>query len=225
MIDAVMAFLSAPLDLYCERTDPTYWAEPVNAISNAAFLIAALAAFMHWRRSGGRDPPVLALIVVVVLVGLGSFAFHTWATRGAMLLDVVPIGIFIYGYFLLALRRILKLAWFPAILLFTAFIALSLSLARFVPRDVLNGASGYLPALAALFAIGWLARTQYAGRALLLAGAIFIASLASRIADLAVCGAIPLGTHFVWHVLNAAVLYVVLRAVLANRAGAAQEPP
>ena len=28
------------IDAYCERTDPSYWSEPVNAVTNAAFLIA-----------------------------------------------------------------------------------------------------------------------------------------------------------------------------------------
>jgi len=32
---------SAPIDLYCERTDASFWAEPANALTNAAFLIAA----------------------------------------------------------------------------------------------------------------------------------------------------------------------------------------
>ena len=33
--------LTQQFDGYCERVDLTYWAEPVNAITNAAFLIAA----------------------------------------------------------------------------------------------------------------------------------------------------------------------------------------
>src|SRR5258708_15060926 len=105
---------SAPIDLYCERTDTSFWAEPANALTNAAFLIAAAAAFWLWRRQSAsdrsRDWPALALIVVVVAVGLGSFAFHTLATRGAELADVIPIAVFIYGYLLLALRRFVGLA-------------------------------------------------------------------------------------------------------------------
>src|SRR5262249_44767381 len=101
---------STPIDLYCERTDPSFWAEPANALTNAAFLIAAAAAFWMWRRAGGRVFPVLALIVVLVAVGLGSFAFHTFETRGARLADVIPIAIFIYGYLLLAMMRFLRMA-------------------------------------------------------------------------------------------------------------------
>src|SRR5258707_14435816 len=116
---------SAPIDLYCERTDASFWAEPANALTNAAFLIAAAAAFWLWRRQSAsdrsRDWPALALIVVVVAVGLGSFAFHTLATRGAELADVIPIAGFIYGYLLLTFRRFLGLAAGVALAIVVAY--------------------------------------------------------------------------------------------------------
>lgn len=207
---------STPIDQYCERLDPSFWAEPVNALTNAAFILAAVMALLDWRRSGSNDRPILALIMVVFAIGLGSFAFHTLATRGARLLDVIPIGIFIYGYFLLALRRMLGMRWVYAIVLLIAFIALSNALAILVPRDVLNGSTGYFPALAALLIIGWLRKDSAPGRAMLTAAAIFIASLGLRIIDLDICSAFPVGTHFLWHVLNALLLYVLLRGALAR---------
>ncbi len=209
---------TTPIDLYCERLGPSFWAEPVNALSNAAFLIAAWAAFVLWRREGRGDLAILALILVAAAVGLGSFAFHTWATRGAMLLDVIPIGIFIYGYFLLALRRFLKLSWPWSLALLAGFILLSNGLASLVPRAVLNGSSGYFPALAALIAIGWMVRARPAGQAMLIAAAAFTAALVLRIVDLDVCGALPVGTHFLWHILNAVVLYAVLRGAIRDKA-------
>jgi len=30
------------IDGYCERLDPSFWSEPVNAVTNAAFVIAAI---------------------------------------------------------------------------------------------------------------------------------------------------------------------------------------
>ena len=208
---------STPIDLYCERLAPSFWAEPVNALTNAAFFVAAWAAFRLWRRNGHGDRAIMALILAVVAVGLGSFAFHTLATRGALLLDVGPIGIFIYGYVLLALRRFLTLSWPLALGLLAGFIALSLGLAVWVPRPTLDGSAGYFPALAVLFAIGWPRRARVLGRALLLAGVLFAASIALRIADLPLCGAFPLGTHFLWHILNAAVIYTVLYGAISER--------
>jgi hypothetical protein len=208
---------SSPVDLYCERITLFFWAEPVNALSNIGFLIAAFAAFQLWRRKGKGDFPILILIAVVAAVGLGSFAFHTLATRGAMLLDVVPIGIFIYGYFLLAMRRFLLLSWPGALASLAAFVAVSLGLASLVPRDVLNGSAGYLPALAALIVLGWMLRGHVAGQAMLIAAGVFTISLTFRIVDLDICSRWPLGTHFLWHLFNAAVLYVALRGAIAER--------
>ncbi len=220
MSDAASSW-STPIDLYCERTDPSFWSEPVNAVSNIAFLFAAAAAYWSWRRSGRRDPAVLALIGVVVLIGFGSFTFHTVATRGAILLDVGPIGIFIYGYFLLALRRFLHLAWPLAIAGLLGFVVLSTVVTDQAPRTVLNGSSGYLPALVALVAIGGMVRATPWGRAMLLSATIFVVSIALRTIDLDICNAVPLGTHFLWHICNAIVLYLALRGAIAERSAQA----
>jgi hypothetical protein len=119
---------SAPVSSYCERSNASFWAEPLNAATNAAFLIAAAVAFHMWRRGGGRDQPALALIVVVVAVGLGSFTFHTVATRGAALADTIPIAIFIYGYLLLALRRFLHVSPAGAVAIVLAYGAIAQTL-------------------------------------------------------------------------------------------------
>lgn len=216
----------APVFDYCERQSSAFWAEPVNALSNFAFVIAAAVAFILWRRRGGTDYPALALMIVTASVGVGSFIFHTVATRGAMLLDVIPIGIFIYGYFLLALRRFFGLAMAAATAITLAFAVGSL-LATTV--DALNGSVGYLPALAALWifaALLWPRGQRETARALVAAGLLFAISLVFRTIDRAICPAFPLGAHFLWHVLNAGVLWLLMRAaIVAGRRGDDQASP
>lgn len=212
---------SRPVDLYCERFGPSFWAEPVNAVTNASFVIAAVAAFLLWRRGGGRDWPALALIGVTCLIGIGSFIFHTVATRGAALFDTVPIAVFIYGYLWLALRRFLGVSAWTAPALVIAFGLLSYVEGVLVPRGTLNGSHAYLPALAALLVVGWLTRETGPRRLLLSAAAVFAVSIVFRSLDQAVCEALPLGTHFLWHSLNGLVLYLLLRAALL----APQQPP
>jgi hypothetical protein len=204
----------APVIDYCERQSPAFWAEPANAVSNFAFIIAAAAGFLLWRRRGGADYPALALIIVTASVGVGSFIFHTVATRGAMLLDVIPIAIFIYGYFLLALRRYFRLPMAPAAAMTLAFAAGS-SFAGTI--EALNGSVGYLPALAALSifaALLWSRGQSETARALAAAALLFAISLVFRTIDRAVCPMFPLGAHFVWHLLNACVLWLLLRAAI-----------
>jgi hypothetical protein len=40
---------------------------------------------------------------------------------------------------------------------------------------------------------------------------IFSLSLVLRTVDAAICPAFPLGTHFIWHLLNGLVLYLGMR--------------
>ncbi len=61
-----------PICAYCERGDPGFWAEPVNALSNAAFLIAAGLAAWRLRRAGTADAPALLLSALVAVVGLAK---------------------------------------------------------------------------------------------------------------------------------------------------------
>jgi hypothetical protein len=208
---------SRPVDLYCERTDPSFWSEPVNAITNASFLIAAAVAFLHYRRHGGRDWPVFLLILLTATIGVGSFIFHTVATRGAALFDTVPIAVFIYGYLFFALRRFLALSFVAAAALLIAFVVLSYAESAVVPRGALNGSHAYLPALAATFVVGWFARKRRAGPLILTAGATIAVSLFFRSIDQMVCGTFPLGTHFLWHSLNGLGLYLLLRAALTDK--------
>jgi hypothetical protein len=215
MVNLIIAGI--PIDLYCERTDASLWSEPVNAISNVAFLIAAAVALRLWSREDRGDWPALALIIVVAIVGLGSFVFHAVATTGSILADVVPIAVFIYGYLLLALRRFVRVRFVAALAIVIAYAAGAQALAAQAPLRVLSGSAGYLPALAALIAVALTAREPQVRRSLGLAALVFAMSLALRTADLAVCPAFPLGTHFAWHILNAAVLYVLLRTAIVAR--------
>ena len=78
-------------DDYCERTDFSLWSEPLNAITNLAFLIAAV---VMWRRSQGVTI-ARALSVILFIIGIASGLFHTLATAWASAADVLSILIFI----------------------------------------------------------------------------------------------------------------------------------
>jgi hypothetical protein len=213
---------SEPLNLYCERLGPGLWAEPLNALSNAAFFIAAAAAFFHWWGAGGRDMPALLLILVTVAIGIGSTIFHTVATRGAILLDIIPIAVFVAGYLVLVWRRYLKFGVVSAIAALVIFEIVSLTLPSVTPPGFLNRSVPYLPALVMLVVIAALVQGRTRPNSaegatsqwLWIAAGLFTFSFLLRSIDIAVCRFFPLGTHFIWHCLNAAVLYVLLRAAI-----------
>jgi len=204
----------APLDLYCERVAPDLTGEPLNAISNAAFFVAALAATRAalGQAASRGDAFLWVLIALVYLIGAGSTAFHTFANRWSNLADVIPIAAFIYAFFLYAMRRFVRLSWLRAIVATALFFAASYVFAKAIPPDTLNGSVGYLPAFAGLIGLGaYLAATRHpAGPWLLAAAGVFLISLTFRTIDQSLCAALPTGTHWVWHALNAVVLYLAL---------------
>ena len=215
----------ASIDAYCERTDPSFWSEPLNAASNGAFLIGAALALRLWRRAGAGDWPALVFIALAAVVGVGSFLFHTFANRWSALADVLPIAAFIYSYFFLAMRRFIGFGLTAAMastLLFAAFhLGFDRVWAAVFGAVTLNGSVGYLPAALALVGVGgvlrrmggWRARV---GRELMLAAAIFALSLTFRSVDNALCDVLPTGTHFVWHILNGLLLFVLIRTAIGT---------
>lgn len=214
---------------YCERgLDPGFWAEPLNAVSNAAFLIAAAIAFAAWQRERVHRPALveLALLVLVAVIGVGSFLFHTYATRWAVIADVLPITVFMIAYLAYALRRLVRLSWLGSGMMLALFV-LSLWGAESVDcgaRPCLNGSAGYLPALAALGLIGgWLVWSGHAaGRLIATGAAVFLVSLTLRTLDRDLCAATAFlgarrgGTHFLWHVCNATLLGLLLIAAVRH---------
>ena len=88
-------------------------------------------------------------------------------------------------------------------------------------KPCLNGSVGYLPALGALIVIGMLLveRHHRAGPYVVWGAAIFAISIVFRSVDLSFCDQVVIdgrnvGTHFIWHLLNALVLFLLLRASL-----------
>jgi len=199
------------LDLYCERTGAGFWSEPVNALTNAAFLVAGA---LLWRGAAGAGERRL-LAALVGLIGIGSFLFHTFATVWASWLDRGPIALYIYVFLWLFLARVAGLPWWGALGGLGLFAVASRTLTARFPPEAFNGSYAYFPALAALAllaAYAWGRRRGSAGRLAAAAG-LFALSIAFRSVDETLCASWPLGTHFLWHALNAAVLYLTATAL------------
>ena len=208
------------IDIYCERTGPELWSEPINLISNGAFLIAAALLLRPWLRlySGrlrqGWDR--LLLILLLAAIGVGSGLWHLYAERWAMLADVLPIAAFISVFLLVFLVRVARAPPLVAAALFLLYHGVNAGVQALLPADFLNGSVFYLPTWATMVAMAlWLAtRAHGAWRHYAWAAGLFLASLAFRTVDMALCGLWPLGTHFLWHLLNAVLLYLLVDGLL-----------
>jgi|EndMetStandDraft_5_1072996.scaffolds.fasta_scaffold188357_2 hypothetical protein len=229
---------------YCERgLDPTFWAEPLNALSNLGFILAgALALRELMARPAGEGKAVrYALVVLVFIIGIGSFLFHTVAEPWAATADVAPIGLFMLAYFAYALSRFVGLPLWaipPALAGFAYVISQAMQLQcwrgqigftlpvpAFENASCLNGSLGYLPALAAMLLISGLlaARRHPTAPYVLAASLVFMVSLTFRTMDRIWCQDLivagrSIGTHFLWHLLNSTTLYLLLLAAVRHGA-------
>ncbi len=206
------------LDLYCERLGPGLLAEPLNAVTNGAFLLAAWWIQARARRLGVRgDRGIAGLTVLVVAIGVGSGLLHTVATTWALVADVLPILLFQLLFLWLYLRRRAALGTPGALLLLGLFLLATLA-GRTAPQ-LLNGSLAYSPTLLVLLLLGW--REQRRHPQLLLAGGVFSVSLLLRSSDQLLCPWLPIGTHLLWHLLNAVVLALATRSLMPDRPAAA----
>lgn len=199
-----MGWLTA-VDGYCERLGPGYWAEPVNALTNLAFL---LAAAVMWRRVLGF-PLARAMVLVLAAIGIGSYLFHTHANRLTGVMDVVPIAGFILLYVFAASRDLLGMKPWQAgvsVVAFLPYAALTVPLWAMLPG--LGSSAGYAPVPVLMLLYAGLLRRSAPGtaRGLAVGAALLVLSLSFRTLDGPLCTVNPLGLHFVWHLLNAVML-------------------
>ncbi|MGI5244983.1 hypothetical protein [Dactylosporangium sp. CA-139066] len=204
------------VDGYCERLGPGLWAEPLNAVSNLAFLIASALLLVRFRRDGPRALPIL-----LGVVGLCSLSFHTFADGVTAALDSLSILVFVLVAIVLLVRHGFGVPASPAWLAVPAFIvasgAVDAALLLAGPRYTLGG---YLPAGLALAVFAVALRS----RRLLLATGVFAVSLTLRTLDEPLCGSLPIGTHWLWHCLNAVVLYLVALDIADRVTGRTPRP-
>lgn len=210
----------APVDAYCERTGPEYWSEPVNALTNLAFLLAALVMARRLRGPGLATGRVLAGVLFVI--GLGSWLFHTHANGLTGLMDVLPILTFILIYVFAATRDYLGARPWVAALVTAGFIPYAtVTVPLFAQMPGLGSSASYAPVPVLILAYAVLLRNRLprVARGLAIGAGLLTLSLTFRTLDQTSCAVLPIGTHFMWHILNATMLAWMIEVWRRHRTG------
>lgn len=205
--------------IYCEQLLAIDGFEPWNALTNAAFLIAAWLGWRAFTRAG-KTPSARVLVGLCGLIGLGSFAWHATAAPWAQWADVLPILGFVLVYLYVALRGLLGVTPPLAGAACAALVGAAI-LAMGLFEEALNGSIAYLPVWASLFVLSVLLHLRRSGawRGFALATLLFAVSLTCRSVDLMFCAATQSrGTHWLWHLCNALLLYVLMQTFARHRA-------
>ena len=198
-------YLSQSIDIYCERLDVGIWAEPINAVTNFAFILAAIIMWIRCKKLvEGR-----VLSFLLFSIGCGSFLFHTFAQTWAAILDVTPILIFILTYIYAANRRFLvwsKRMSITGVILFLPYQFLVVSILSSI--QFFGSSAQYVPVAILIFFYSALLHKSKTNlsRELFVGATILSLSIFARTIDEPLCLIVSVGTHFIWHILNAIML-------------------
>ena len=195
----------APVDGYCERIDGSFWSEPLNAITNIFFLVAAIWVL----RREGLNSTARILAIILGMIGFASFLFHSFAQTWAGALDVLLILLFTLFYLFAASKDFLGVPRSIALLLTLGYFPFSIVVDWLtLPLTFLGSTRVYMPILILiiLFSLLIYTRLPKVSRGLAIGAFILMTSMIARILDVPLCQTIPIGTHFLWHVMNAVML-------------------
>lgn len=190
--------------VYAETDLTALVAEPWNAVSSLAILFPALYWGIRLRGEFSRFPFLYSCMPLLLLGGLGSTLYHAFRSSNLLLmLDVLPTALLmiligIYFWF-----KVLPVWWqvFSIVLPLTAtrFVLFEL-----MPPEMavnlgyfISGTSIFLPVLI------YLKRSHFAHyQDIVLSIGFLSASLLFRDLDHRVGALLPMGSHFLWHLLS-----------------------
>ena len=211
-----------PQTTYCERgLAPNFWAEPINALANIAFIIAGYLGYRILKEHGVKSKELVIMPWLLSLVGLGSFIYHTARNSVTLIFDAVPIYVFILYALFLTLKYLFE-SKTKASLVLGGFFLLEVILSIYVPREFLNGSIRHLAAIVFISALGVLLFKKYGDKIKIPITSViglYGFAILFRSVDMAVCDIVPIGTHFLWHTLAAFAGYNAIKLLVLMKAG------
>ena len=216
--------MNAPLTHWygiCERQAVGWMQEPLNLLSSFAFMAVAISIYRYYKREDDLARrwiwDVHALTFITFIIGVNSIIFHAFPTPTTELLDTLAIVFFIIIYFWSVLFRIGRCNMFQATICFVAFVGFSHILVHQFPK-ALNDSIGYLSSMIALImiAVHLHLKARPSSQYFMLAAIIGVCSLFCRAIDKEVCHVLPVGSHFIWHTLNATLMFILLKQLVRN---------
>jgi hypothetical protein len=205
----------------CERGGLGMMAEPLNVVSSIAFMIVSVSIYRYYHGHEDLERKwiwdIHALTFLTFIIGMNSVLFHTYPTPLTEMMDTIPIVMFIILYFWSVLFRIGRCTPFQAVVCFVAFVGFSHILVAQFPHS-LNDSIGYLSSMIALIviAVHLHLKARPSSQHFMLAAIVGVCSLFCRAIDRDICPQFPFGSHFLWHMLNATLLYLLLKQIIRN---------
>lgn len=202
-------------NIYCERQTQSLVAEPVNVLSNIAFFVSAILIYQLLNRNSTKDKKYWLMFLLIILVGIGSSLWHLLRNPYTLVLDALPIylfmAIFLYGILnnLIGNKK-------TALYLTIGFTLLQVFMFLIVPRDFINGSIIHVVnGIGFIIFIVWFSKNyRHVYRSLIVVFLLYVLAVTFRSIDNLVCTSLIIGTHFLWHLFVALTAYFAVKTLL-----------
>ena len=190
---------------YCERNNLEFLAEPFNFFTNIFFLYFAILLFFNKNITNKK------FSIILFCIGVGSMLFHSVPNKITALIDIFFIITFIF-YYLIVLYYKLNINKYTSYLLSILFILFCYFFGNFYQNSILQSSAFYFPILIHLYFFIKKEGNNYFKKFFWIP-ILFSISLYLRTIDIKYCTSFNIGTHFLWHILNSVVLYLLVKFI------------
>ncbi len=207
-------FVSQSVTDYCERVGELFLSEPLNLVSSLAFFVSALLVYKLYKNKKVTGFGYWPLFYLLILIGIGSSLWHCFRNSYTLALDAMPVFIFLLLFIYLLLRKLLNSS-FKAFMFVVAFFLFQVGVSYLFPQ-ILNGSVRHVVNAVVFITLGSLIykRNPLLRKDIVLALSLYAFAIIFRSIDNQVCLSFPVGTHFLWHILNATASYFAIKILL-----------
>ena len=176
---------------YCERTSITIFDEPVNTVSNLAFILCGLYLIFKKKKKSSIFP------YLIIFIGIGSFLYHLKPTPLFATLDVLAIVLFIFFYNYYLNKKVFLNSIIHSIFSSILLILVSFYFGKLLMDTILATSSFYVILL--IYMICMLIFLNKKPKKSYFTGAIilFFISIFFRSLDQYTCKYLSFGSHFI----------------------------
>ncbi len=189
-------------DSYCERVGAGLLAEPLNVLSGLAFVLLGV-----WLLRKREQPGLARAMAAICLVtGITTVLQHLHPSRATVVIDIVPTILFVGITFFAYARDVMRLSLGEAVsgtLVMLPFVGGSLLLLLMLEEPFASAGYASLPVFILGMAVVLRQRDGGTGFGVMMAGVVLMGALALRGLDMPLCDRFPWGTHFLWHLVAA----------------------
>lgn len=205
-----------PQPRYCERISNYIFAEPVNLITNLAFIISAFFVYKMLKAKNVKNSIYNFFPWIIFLISLGSSLWHLYGSPITLPFDAVPVYIFLGLSLFLLLENLsksakLKFGIIGIFILFQIFLTINFP-------HLFNGSIHHIASVALLSAlIIWIYRKigKTAALQLFYIFLIYAVAIIFRTIDIQICPIFAVGTHFLWHIFVAIGGYYIVKFLIS----------